>query len=375
MLSIDIENITCPLSLHIFSDPVIAEDGITYEREFIEKVFDGFEVIHYDEEDDEDEMDEYYIDLDEEEFIWVSPMTKEEFYNKTLIPNNSMKSLVSDFLENSPDKAKDMYTKENSEFVVDKRTVLSEYFLSYIKTQDFKIQDILDYKIMHAIPHKALEYIINNSSVDILETEDDHGRSLIHYICFHVKCFSILKLLVDKGADPDCQDCNDKTPIHHICHNWHNEEGLKAFRLLVDKGVNLKTNRTWSVIFYVCYVWHNSYGFEAFKILMEKNVSLERKCENNLRLIHIIFSHQNTVYGLEALKMLISKNISLECESGNGYRPIHYLCQSWKGSQGLEGLKLLLEKNVNTQCETKYGKKPIDFVEDQAMRELLMSRN
>ena len=39
--TIQIEDITCPISSEIFNDPVIASDGCIYEREMIEKWFEN----------------------------------------------------------------------------------------------------------------------------------------------------------------------------------------------------------------------------------------------------------------------------------------------------------------------------------------------
>lgn len=63
----DLNLITCPLSGDIFSDPVIAADGQTYERKHIEEWMIGNN---------------------------VSPITNNVFAHKILTPNNAMKSVV-----------------------------------------------------------------------------------------------------------------------------------------------------------------------------------------------------------------------------------------------------------------------------------------
>ena len=66
-------NITCPLTLEIFIDPVIAEDGITYERSAIESHFNSGNNR--------------------------SPMTNDNLSNFNLIPNTTIKNIINNIID------------------------------------------------------------------------------------------------------------------------------------------------------------------------------------------------------------------------------------------------------------------------------------
>jgi uncharacterized protein (DUF1330 family) len=67
------KNITCPLTLEIFIDPVIAKDGITYERSAIER--------HFNSGNDR------------------SPMTNADLPDFNLIPNTTIKSIINNIID------------------------------------------------------------------------------------------------------------------------------------------------------------------------------------------------------------------------------------------------------------------------------------
>ena len=75
--------IRCPISGQIYFNPVVAEDGTTYEKFEILKWFKNNDNI-------------------------VSPITGQNIGN-TLIPNYSIKSLVSEYLIINKDKLHDQY--------------------------------------------------------------------------------------------------------------------------------------------------------------------------------------------------------------------------------------------------------------------------
>lgn len=70
-LADQLDSFTCPISLEIMVDPVIAVDSFSYERENIERWF----VSHS-----------------------RSPRTNERLYDKTLLPNNALKESIQQYL-------------------------------------------------------------------------------------------------------------------------------------------------------------------------------------------------------------------------------------------------------------------------------------
>ena len=72
----------CPISGQIFKDPVVTEDGHTFEREAIKTWLEGNN---------------------------RNPLTNNEMKNKTLIANWSIKSAVERFLQEHPELADEQY--------------------------------------------------------------------------------------------------------------------------------------------------------------------------------------------------------------------------------------------------------------------------
>lgn len=78
-------NITCPITYHIFYDPVVAKDGKTYEREAIEEWFKTKN---------------------------ISPFTNNAISTE-LINNITIKTIIDDYLEANPDERENQYLIKN----------------------------------------------------------------------------------------------------------------------------------------------------------------------------------------------------------------------------------------------------------------------
>ena len=68
----DIQDFHCPISWDIFKDPVVLEDGFTYEREYISEWLSKYK---------------------------RSPNTNRKISNKKLIPNQNLKNIISFYQE------------------------------------------------------------------------------------------------------------------------------------------------------------------------------------------------------------------------------------------------------------------------------------
>lgn len=73
----------CPITLEVMEDPVICEDGHTYEKKFIESLKNG-----------------------------ISPITKQPINLKRLIPNRALKELIADFQKKQKEQLVE-FTKTN----------------------------------------------------------------------------------------------------------------------------------------------------------------------------------------------------------------------------------------------------------------------
>lgn len=84
-MEIPLDNIKCPISMMIFKNPVVIEDGNTYEKECIEKWF---------------------------QYNNISPCTGLSIANKILISNRIIKTNIKTYLENNPEEKSNQYIPE-----------------------------------------------------------------------------------------------------------------------------------------------------------------------------------------------------------------------------------------------------------------------
>jgi len=82
----------CPISLEMMADPVIAMDGHSYDRPYIEQWFQEHS---------------------------TSPKTGEQLTTNLLIPNYNLKKLIMDFKAQQPESARDEAEAENKRLILE----------------------------------------------------------------------------------------------------------------------------------------------------------------------------------------------------------------------------------------------------------------
>jgi len=120
---------------------------------------------------------------------------------------------------------------------------------------------------------EIIAYFIDN--VINLEYQCINGR-LIHCVIKHCT-FNIIKHLIDKGIDIECQSSTKMRPIHFIMKYADDIEVIKYF---VSRGVNIEseTKNGWRPIHMVCL-----YGtMEEIKYFLSLNPILNSKIVYNL---------------------------------------------------------------------------------------------
>lgn len=196
-------DISCPITFQIFKDPVVAEDGLTYEREAIEEWFKSHD---------------------------KSPGTGVILPGKKLISNIYVKKHVDAYISSCPQKKECQY-------------------ISAIKTMD----DIKYYEIkdLHMINTNDLCNICKNMTVDDLKyllinisnvtTRLQYDNMLIHLICEN-SSYGPIKYILDYHIENNYgieQENNAGfRPIHYICRN----ASYNAVKYILDIYVDYKFN-------------------------------------------------------------------------------------------------------------------------------------
>ncbi len=330
---IQIEDIRCPISLQIFAEPVIAEDGVTYERDVIKKW------------------------IQEHKY---SPTTKEAITDK-FIPNKSLKSIIDGLLLKHERLREQQFTLVNSyslHIAAIQSAVDNSQFDKLLTYVDY---DMSNDALLTSIFEKCKDNNIIRHIIDNfvgLESENKSRWRLVHFIC-SLSTPEMIKYIVSKGVDLECTTGNSHCrPIHFVCNNSTPD----VIKYMIDKGVNLECadKNGFRPIHYVCQ--HSTP--DVIKYMIDKGVDLD--CANNAgdrRPIHCA-CYSSTP---DVIKYIIDKGADLECADQNGTKPIHYACQH----STPEIIKYMIDKGVDLECATKTGEKPIHMVCEYSTPEII----
>lgn len=215
--------IRCPITHQIFADPVLASDGVIYEREAIERVFSKNNPN--------------------------SPYTAEPFENKNLVSVYPYLGLRDELLNINPKLKEDLYIakthsacKKTIDTIIEKCEFdkllnyceFDKKLLSYVqmnkilKNCDSKVAlhlidnlidlgDIIIYIVYHCESY-AVEYIVDIYKTRKLKlnTASSDGRNLVYlHLQNEHRDIDILKLLLDEGCDINKpNNDNGYTPMH-----------------------------------------------------------------------------------------------------------------------------------------------------------------
>ena len=286
----DLITFVCPITRQLINEVAITSDGFFYEKSAIEqwlksnntspqtgliikKVAYPFLVL-------QKQLDEFYIN---------NPlMIKKRFLKPTSHRENLPK--INRIIDNSD----------------------YDLLLNYTEFDWILFGESID-KLMENVTNDIMIHIINNT-LDLACDTDTNKWKPIHYMCQY-QSIDVIKLLIDKGVDLECETHDKWRPIHLVCR----------YR-----------------------------SIDAIKLLVDNEVDLECETDAKSKPIHLACTNQS----IDAIKLLVDTGVDLECEDDNKWRPIHYACRF----RSIDAIKLLVDNKVNLECETNKKWKPIHIV-------------
>jgi hypothetical protein len=249
--------ITCPISLQIFYDPVIANDGHTYEK---------FVIVEW---------------LKKKK---ISPITNEKI-NDNLVTSIMAKYLVDECFKIDPQLKKQQYVI-SFECAIDDIMSRKKYecLFNYdnIGGQLMIDKNYLTKILCECKDDKIIKHIID--SFDNLECSNNEGWRPIHFICNN-STPEMIKYIVNKGVNLECSDNKGWRPIHFICRYLVPE----MIKYIIDKGVNLECydNEGWRPIHFIC-----RYSVpKMIKYIIDKGVCLNCVTNNNWLPVRFIYNY------------------------------------------------------------------------------------
>lgn len=278
-IDIQLEDLICPISHQIFNDPVVAEDGITYEADEIK--------------------------------LWMKQSTLSPVTNKpikNLVPNYIIKSVVDKYLEKNPEQIKNKYkiSRDHVDYIETVDTIIkSGNHAELLNYKKFHIDFFYNYELLKKLFEKnnttVIKHVIDNAIN--LEVESGNKNRPIHYASVYAS-FRIIRYLIRKKINLNVVD-KDGTTLLHLGF-MHNRD-LKIIKYLVEKagGLEIDDHVKWKPIHHAC---QNSQA-ETIKFLLGKNVRTDGVTDDNDTPASLILENKNLTKAekMELLDILVKE--------------------------------------------------------------------
>lgn len=391
-MSDNVDDYRCPLTLEIFTDPVVAMDGYIYERTAIVEWFKNNK---------------------------NSPITRSNINDNT-IDCFFVKNSINQFLEKNPQYIGDRFrlTFGNNVDRV-KRYINDNDFWPLTGFHQYSLRYLMDNLLLKKIfsdckNENILKYLINDfveHSSGSLNFTGPNGNSLMHYACkystpmiimylidrgvsisleshkskrraIHVVCKygnpDIIKLLINLSDNLECETIDGWRPIHYLCR-YSTEEMITY---IMSRGVSLlsKTKSGDSVL---SNIDHNSILSENDKLDLKRRItdvirSIDESYEEIDRLLAAEDYDKLLKFRSFDLDRMISNGslsklfqtsddliieavlhncVDINCESDQRIRPIHLI--SKYGSPYI--VNYALQLNIDAETPSIGGWKPIHY--------------
>lgn len=171
---------------------------------------------------------------------------------------------------------------------------------------------------------------------------------------------SLVRLLLDMGADIDMQHAEDKkTALHKAV--WYEHEAV--LRVLLDKGANIhaKASHGYTVLHLVAIGTRNSSEAIA-RLLLDRGADPDVQDERKVTPLHLVV--QQTGAGLVTIaKLFLEKGAKRNARNGSGDTPLHHATRFGRK----EMVSLLLEKGADINA--------LDYFGDTALHIAIQQRN
>lgn len=278
-MALVVNDLTCPISLEIFDEPVICEDGITYENDEILKLFGDKKSI-------------------------ISPVTRKPIKKSIMIVNFAMKNVIAKFLADHPEYSRMCY-----------KSLIFEYTFNFMNDNNITQidaslgEELIDIK---KYDHCELTKIITDLSLEKLKYIVDHTKTITK---------SFINLLVDLKNVEMTIYAMDKLKI--IDNNRHRNIIINAcmnstelINILIENDYETSKHNL-LLIHYVC-----KYGNEkTIHKILSKNIHLNAQTKTGWTPLHFLCKRNMK----SSISYLLSKNVSVIKTTQNNIYAIEFL--------------------------------------------------
>lgn len=304
-ISIDIQDLYCPITKHIFLNPVVASDGFTYENDAIREWFSKND---------------------------SSPVTGNILANKMCIPNNLLKCMIKGIIDTNKklllEQYRQTHTIKTIVQMIDNNTLDIDSINEIVGFSEMnpnidEDDKIIEKFIKHADAKKLIKKMADSEfAIIVANAESEEQFRFIDYCITLSPSNSVMKYVIDRTPSID-MIYNDGTTILNLSMNWDSSVDVVEHILQTTTNFNIFS--------------HQSYSWKVFKKLCELC------CESDIisdSLIEIVAKYGD-IYKTK-------KNIVF----ADGCKHIHYACMY--GPPKL--VDLLCNYGSDLESKTKDGK-------------------
>jgi len=302
---IDINTISCSISKEIMFDPVLAEDGQTYERSCIEEWFRRNQ---------------------------TSPMTRQSIGTK-LISNLMVKSIINNVLDES--NTANFPVKGVETKYADINILKQKFDKLKEKEESIKLKEEGIFKLIYSGNIDVIKSLISIGTNINISTIN--GSTPLFIAC-ETGQYDVVKLLLENDAVVDQADDNGCTPLYVACQMGH----TRVARLLLNNSadVNRPTYYGDTPLYTAC-----EEGYvDVVRLLLENGADVDRAASAEHTPLHVSCWKGN----IDTVRVLLENGANINKYIGDSYMTSFMLaCQQGN----IDIVNLLLEKGVDINRE------------------------
>ncbi len=309
---IDLSLVICPISHSIMFDPVLAEDGNTYERSFIEEWFRKKQ---------------------------TSPLTNKHI-GKHLTSNRAVKQLIDNVINALND--------ENSENCK-KKYVDINLLKDLIEDYNFNI-NLKDLHIACRDGNIDKVQLLIKNGVNVNTRDENHGMTPLLIVCYSLPIsyslsIKIARLLLDNGAEVNQTNKDGTTPLYITCQKGH----VDMARLLLEKGAKVNQTNKYGItpLLIACHKGH----VDTARLLLEKGAEVDQTDKYDCTPLWIACQKGH----VDTARLLLDNGAEVNLADRNGYTPLHVACEK----DQVDIARLLLDNGAEVARSTKEGFTPL----------------
>ncbi|KAK6519303.1 hypothetical protein TWF281_003138 [Arthrobotrys megalospora] len=179
---------------------------------------------------------------------------------------------------------------------------------------------------------------------------------------------ALVKLLLEKGVDPDPKDDNNRTPLSFAAENSDRE----VVELLLKKGVNpdLKDDNSRTPLSFAA----KSSDREVVELLLKKGVDPNSKDSYG----RTPLSYAAEMLDTTVVRLLVEKGAEPNLKDSDGRTPLWHAIRSFRKRDKEEVAKLLLKNNIGLDSKDKNGQTLLSVAAEvghEAIVRLLVEKN